>query len=123
MQNIAGHEANVFLFRFVLKASAIDYVESEAIAEDMYPDIATQILPLARKCAMTLSRYRHLCETETIFDAYILSDGELEVMLSPGLGIEIPIAEKQELFDNGHDISMLLIGVMDRRYKEVTGAN
>ena len=96
---------------------AIDYVESEPIAEDMYPDIADRIFPLAKACAKTLSHYRHLCETNTIFDGYILSDGQLEVMLSPGLGIKIPDSEKQILFDNGCSIAKLLIDVMERRSK------
>ena len=117
MQNIAGHEALCFLFRFILKENAIDYVESEPIAEDMYPDIADRIFPLAKACAKTLSHYRHLCETNTIFDGYILSDGQLEVMLSPGLGIKIPDSEKQILFDNGCSIAKLLIDVMERRSK------
>jgi hypothetical protein len=51
-------------------------------------------------------------------DGNILTDGGLELMLSPGLGKYIPPAEKEQLFRDAGEIGNLLIAVMDRRTGE-----
>lgn len=52
-------------------------------------------------------------------DGNILLDGGFEVMLSPGLGKHFAKQEKQNLFNDAHKISELLLDVMKRRSKEI----
>lgn len=118
MKNLAGNEVSIFLFQFILQKSGIRFVLNESIAEDMYPEIDKQMQPLAQACGETLSRYRSFSHSEIIMDGNLLTDGCFEVMLSKGLGIHIPESEKQNLFNDAHAISELLMEVMDRRTLE-----
>ena len=119
MKNLAGNDVSIFLFRFVLRKNAISFVLNESIAEDMYPEIDEQIQPLAQACSETLLRYKNLCHGNTIMDGNILVDGCFEVMLSKGLGNHFAEREKQNLFNDAHQIANLLIEVMNRRTKEL----
>ncbi len=85
----------------------------------MYPDIESQLQPLVHACCETLLRYKAMCRTDTIMDGNILMDGDFEVMLSKGLGAHFKEREKQNLFNDAHNIAKLLIDVMDRRSKEL----
>ena len=85
----------------------------------MYPDIEMQMKPLAIACCETLVRYKHLSVGNTIMDSNILVTGELEFMLSKGLGQYFVPDEKEQLFQNAKAISDLLIMVMNRRSKEM----
>ena len=119
MKNLAGNYVSIFLFRFVLRKNAISFVLNESIAEDMYPEIDEKIQPLTQACGETLMRYKKLCRGETIMDGNILVDGCFEVMLSKGLGKRFAEREKQNLFNDAHEIANLLMEVMDRRTKEL----
>lgn len=119
MKNLAGNDADIFLFRYVLGKNAINFVLNESIAEDMYPEINEQIEPVAKACGATLLRYREKCFGDTIMDSHILVDGHLELMLSKGLGRHFDEKEKENLFDDAHKISKLLLEVIDRRSKEM----
>ncbi|OAI06715.1 MULTISPECIES: hypothetical protein [Methylomonas] len=114
MQNIAGNDVSIFLFRFEIRGHAIDFVLNEAIAEDMYPDIDEKMKPLVHACCETLLRYRHLSVSNTIMDGNFLVTGEFEVMLSKGLGQHFAHDEKQRLFQDAKNIADLLGEVMDR---------
>ncbi|MCD1416950.1 hypothetical protein IOC51_23285 [Vibrio parahaemolyticus] len=118
MKNLAGNDVSIFLFRFEQQEKALSFVLNEAIAEDLYPDSQTQLLPLIHVCSETLLRYRHRCRTSAIMDMNILTDGDLEVMLSPGLGRYFPDREKLYLFSDAHDMAKILMNVMDRRSQE-----
>ncbi|WP_287101563.1 hypothetical protein [Hydrotalea sp. AMD] len=115
MKNIAGNNVSIFLYRFDLLGNGIDFVLNEAIAEDMYPDIAEKMKPLVHACCETLLRYRHLSVSNIIMDGNILVTGEFEVMLSQGLGRHFPDIEKQQLFQDAKKVADLLTEVMDRR--------
>jgi hypothetical protein len=98
LKNLAGNDVSIFLFRFDLKGShGIDFVLNEAIAADMYPDLDEQMKPLAHVCCETLLRYRHLSVSSTIMDCNVLDTGEVEVMLSRGLGKHFREQEKNNL--------------------------
>ncbi len=118
LKNIAGNDVSIFLYRFELHDKGISFVLNEAIAEDMYSDIAVQLTPLAHKCCETLTRYRRLSVSDTIMDGNILITNQFEVMLSKGLGIHLFHDEKMQLFKYAEDIADLLIKVIDRRGKE-----
>jgi hypothetical protein len=118
LKNLAGHDASIFLFRFDITESGISFVLNEAIAADMYEDIHEKLMPLSHACDETLLRYKELSVSPTIMDGYILTSGEFEVMLNPGLGKYFPEPEKKELFADAKRIADLLIEVMDRRTKE-----
>lgn len=118
MNNLAGHDASIFLFRFDISGNGISFVLNEGIVADMYEDVHEKLIPLAHACGETLSRYKELSVSPTIMDGHILMSGEVEVMLSPGLGKYFPEAEKQELFADAKRIADLLGTVMDRRTKE-----
>ncbi|MCQ9090900.1 hypothetical protein [Vibrio alginolyticus] len=118
MKNLAGNEISIFLFRFELQELALSFVLNEAIAEDLYQDTQTQMLPLIHVCSETLLRYRHRCRTSTIMDVNILMDGDLEVMLSPGLGRYFPDREKLYLFSDAYDMAKILMAVMEKRTHE-----
>src|SRR5664279_5685721 len=45
LKNIAGNEISIFLFRFVLRGRAIDFVLNEEIAADMYPEVDEELKP------------------------------------------------------------------------------
>jgi hypothetical protein len=115
LENIAGSDVSIFLFRFELRGNGVDFVLNEAIAADMYQDVDAEIKPLVRACCETLLRYRHLSVSNTIMDGNILATGEFEVMLSRGLGRHFAHDEKQRLFQDAKHISDLLAMVMDRR--------
>lgn len=119
MKNLAGNDVSVFLFRFVPRKNAISFVLNEGIAEDMYAEIEVQLQPLVQACCDTLLRYKHQCSGNTIMDGNILVDGHFEVMLSTGLGKHFVEREKQNLFNDAHEIAKLLMEVMDRRSKEL----
>lgn len=118
IKNLAGNDVSIFLYRFELLPYGIDFVLNEVIAEDMYPDIAVQLTPLAHKCCEILTRYRDLSISETIMDGSILTTNEFEVMLSKGLGIHLLHDEKMRLFKYAEDLADLLIEVISRRAKE-----
>ncbi|EGQ8057068.1 hypothetical protein HPX47_004519 [Vibrio alginolyticus] len=118
MKNLAGNEVSIFLFRFERQENALSFVLNETIAEDLYPDTQTQLLPLIHVCCEILLRYRHRCRTNTIMDMNILMDGDLEVMLSPGLGRYFPDREKLYLSSDAHDMAKILMDVMARRSQE-----
>ncbi len=118
LQNVAGNDVSLFLFRFELCGNGINFVLNKAIAADMYEDVDEKIKPLAHACCETLSRYRRLSVSNTIMDGNILATGEFEVMLSKGLGRHFADDEKQQLFQDAKNIADLLVAVMDRRTKE-----
>jgi hypothetical protein len=60
---------SIFLFRFEVIGNGIRFVVNEAIAEDMYPEVDEKLKPLALACCDTLSRYRHLSVSDTIWMA------------------------------------------------------
>lgn len=119
MKNLAGNDVSVFLFRFALRKNAISFVLNEGVAEDLYPDIDAQLQPLVHACCETLLRHKHQCRGDTIMDGNILIDGHFEVMLSTGLGKHFVEREKQNLFNDAHEIAKLLMEVMERRSKEL----
>jgi len=119
MKSLAGNRVSIFLFHFVLRKNAISFVLNESIAEDLYPEADEQLEPLVHVCGETLMRYRHLCHEEIIMDGNILEEGCFEVMLKTGLGIHFAQTEKQNLFNDAHEIAKLLIDVMDRRTLEL----
>ena len=119
MKNLAGNDVSVFLFRFVPRANAITFVLNEGIAEDLYPEIEVQLQPLIHACCETLLRYKHQCRGDTIMDGNLLVDSNFEVMLSTGLGKHFVEREKQNLFNDAHEIAKLLMEVMERRSKEL----
>lgn len=118
LKNLADSDVSIFLYRFELLPYGIDFVLNEIIAEDMYPDIAVQLTPLAHKCCEILTRYRHLSVSDTIMDGNILTTNQFEVMLSKGLGIHLFHDEKMRLFKYAEDLADLLIKVISRRAKE-----
>ena len=118
MKNLAGNNVAIFLYRFVLRQNAISFVLNEAIAEDMYPDIEKQMQPIVHACSETLLRHKALCNGETIMDGNILTDNCFEVQLSPGLGVHFADKDKQNLFNDAHEIAKLLMEVMGRRSNE-----
>jgi predicted XRE-type DNA-binding protein len=118
LKNLADSDVSIFLYRFELLPYGIDFVLNEVIAEDMYPDIAVQLTPLAHKCCEILTRYRHLSVSDTIMDGSILTTNQFEVMLSKGLGIHLFHDEKMRLFKYAEDLADLLIKVISRRAKE-----
>ena len=119
LKNLAGHDVSIFLYKFVLRKNAISFVINESIAEDMYPDIEKKMQPYLHACSESLLRKKHLCDNEVIMDGNILTDGCFEVMLTPGLGKHFVSTEKQNLFNDAHEIAELLIEVMDMRSKEI----
>lgn len=119
LKNVTGNDVSIFLFRFELRSHGIDFVLNEAIAEDMYPDINEKMQPLVHACCETLSRYRHLSVSNTIMDGNVLVTGELEVMLSKGLGQYFAHDEKERLFEDAKNIADLLAMVMDRGTQEM----
>lgn len=119
MKNLAGHDVSIYLFRFVLRKSAISFVLNEAIAEDLYPESERQLQPLVQACSETLLRHKTHCQANTIMDGNILTDGYFEVQLSPGLGKHFDPREKQALFHDANEIAQLLMAVMDRRTQEM----
>jgi hypothetical protein len=108
LKNLAGNEISLFLFRFELDATSINFVLNEGIAADMYPDVDEQMRPLIHACCETLLRYKHLSVSNTIMDGTILATGEFEVMLSRGLGKYFPEDEKQNLFQDAKHIADFL---------------
>jgi hypothetical protein len=118
LKNLAGNGAAIFLFRFEVISNGITFVVNQEIAMDMYPDIDGKLKPLAHACCETLSRYRHISVSTTIMDGNFLDTGELELMLSRGLGKYVPESEKQQLFQDAKRIADLLDEVMIRRTKE-----
>ena len=119
VKNLAGNDVSVFLFSFALRKNAISFVLNEGVAEDMYPDIDAQLEPLVHACCETLLRHKHQCHGDTIMDGNLLIDGHFEVMLSTGLGKYFGETEKQNLFNDAHEIAKLLMEVMERRSKEL----
>jgi hypothetical protein len=119
LKNIAGNEVSIFLFRFELRGSCIDFVLNETIAADMYPDVDEELKPLVHACCETLLRYKHLSVSNTIMDGNFLATGGFEVMLSKGLGRHFAQDEKERLFQDAKDISDGLATVMDRRTQEL----
>ncbi len=109
------------MYRFELLPYGIDFVLNESIAEDMYPDIAIKLTPLAHECCKTLTRYRELSVSDTIIDGNILITNQFEVMLSKGLGIHLFHNEKMQLFKYAEEIADLLIMVMNKSSEEVNG--
>ena len=86
VQNVAGNDVSIFLFRFELSGNGIHFVLNEAIAADMYQDVDEQLKPLAYACCETLLRYRHLSVSNTIMDGNILATGEFELTFRTPLG-------------------------------------
>lgn len=119
LKNIAGNDASIFLFRFELRGSGIDFVLNETIAADMYQDVDEELKPLVHACCETLLRYQHLSISNTIMDGHFLATGGFEVMLSKGLGRHFAQDEKERLFQDAKNISDLLATVMDRRTQEL----
>src|SRR5215471_4937443 len=118
IKNLAGNDVSIFLFRFELSGTGINFVLNEAIASDMYQDVDEKLKPLAHACCETLLRYKHLSVNDTIMDGNILATGEFEVMLSKGLGRHFADEEKQQLFQDAKTIADLLVAVMDRKTQE-----
>lgn len=119
LKNLAGNPVSIFLCRFDLKGSnGIDFVLNEEIHKDMYPDLESKLRPLVRAIGETLLRYRHLCKGNTIMDLNILTTGEAEVMLSPGMGKYFDPKEKDNLFEDTKLINNILGEVMSRRTLE-----
>src|SRR5262252_8172913 len=119
LQNVAGNNVSLFLFRFEVIGNGIDFVVNQAIASDMYQDVDEKLKPLAHACCETLLRYRQLSVSNIIMDGNILDTGEFEVMLSRGLGRHFAETEKQQLFLDAKNIADLLVEVMDRKTKEL----
>src|SRR5262252_2088744 len=119
LQNVAGNNVSLFLFRFEVIGNGIDFVVNQAIAADMYQDVDEKLKPLAHACCETFLRYRHLSVSNTIMDGNILATGEFEVMLSKGLGRHFAEDEKQQLFQDAKTIADLLVEVMDRKTQEL----
>jgi hypothetical protein len=105
VQNLAGNDVSIFLFRFELSGNGIHFVLNQAIAADMYQDVDEKLKPLAHACCETLLRYRHLSVSNTMMDGNILATGEFEVMLSKGLGRHFANEEKQQLFPHSIQFS------------------
>src|SRR5215469_10397454 len=119
LNNLAGNDVSIFLFRFELRGNGIDFVLNKGIAADMYPDVDEKLKLLAHACCETLLRYRPLSVSSTIMDGNILATGEFEVMLSKGLGRHFAEDEKQQLFQDAKTIADLLVEVMDRKTQEL----
>ncbi|CAM4362395.1 hypothetical protein BAMA_16280 [Bacillus manliponensis] len=105
----------IFLFRFDIKESGIDFVLNEKIAEDMTPYYDDLLRPLAISLARTLNFYRAFSTDPTILYCNILDDNQLEIMLSKGLGQYIDAYTKNQIiFDNGKLIAEILMEVMSQ---------
>ncbi|PEF36938.1 hypothetical protein CON72_14055 [Bacillus wiedmannii] len=64
--------------------------------------------------ADTLQLYRSLSKHPTILTGKILNNGQLEVMLSEGLGQCIDLYTKNQIiFEDGKRIADILVNVMD----------
>lgn len=104
----------IFLYRFDLKDNGIDFVLNEQIAADMIPVYEEKLRPLVASLAETLCLYRSLSKYTTILTGEILENGEIEVMLSEGLGQCIDTyTNNQIIFESGKCIADILIQVMD----------
>jgi hypothetical protein len=83
LQNIAGNDASIFLFRFELQSNrSIDFVLNEEIAADMYPDVDEDLNPLVHACCETLLRYQHLSVSNIIMDGHLMSLGGFELSIT-----------------------------------------
>ncbi len=118
LKNLAGHAVSVFLFRFDLSGTCMSFVVNEGIAADMFPDVDMRLQPLVAACSETLLRYRDRRTGDTMLDGSILTSGEGEVMLSPGLGQHLLAEEKQRLLRDAAAIATLLVEVMERSSQE-----
>lgn len=119
MNNIAGHEASIFLFKFIINGNGISCILNDSIAEDMRQNAKEQFQSLSTACMQTLQRYKELSRGDVIFDCYILTDGHVEVMLSKGLGNHFIEEEKQNLFDDAAKMAVILQDVMAQASKEM----
>lgn len=119
MFNLAGHKASIFLYRFVFRVNGISFVVNESIAEDFYQDTDGELRPLVESCSIILLRYRNYCSGDTVMDGHILLDGDFEVMLEPGLGRYFDSGDKHRLFHAAHQISNVLLDVIERRSIEI----
>ncbi|MDM8365762.1 hypothetical protein [Bacillus thuringiensis] len=109
----------IFLYRFDLKENGIDFVLNEQIAADMLPHYDALLRPLVASLADTLQLYRSLSKHPTILTGKILDTGQLEVLLSEGLGQYIDIYTKNQiLFEDGKRIADILVNVMDSHTSE-----
>lgn len=113
-RNIAGNDVSIFLFRFELHETGIDFILNEGIVADLYQALEAQLKPLVHACCATLSRYRSLSRSKVIMDGNFLVSGEFEVMLSHGLGQYFEPQEKARLFQHAKQIADLLTMVMHR---------
>lgn len=104
----------IFLYQFDLKENGIDFVLNEQIAADMLPHYDAMLRPLVISLADTLQRYHSLSKHPTILTGKILDNGELEVMLSEGVGKYIDTyTKKQIILESGKCIADVLIQVMN----------
>lgn len=104
----------IFLYRFDLKENGIDFVLNEQIAADMLPHYDALLRPLVASLADTLQLYRSLSTHPAILTGKILNNGQLEVMLSEGLGKHIDVYTKNQIiFEDGKRIADILVNVMD----------
>ncbi|MGE6964174.1 hypothetical protein ACQKIW_30915 [Bacillus thuringiensis] len=102
----------IFLYRFDLKANGIDFVLNEQIAADMLPHYDALLRPLVASLADTLRLYRSLSKHPTILTGKILDNGQLEVMLSEGVGqcIDGYIKDRM-ILKNGKRIADILMEI------------
>ncbi|MCQ6307190.1 hypothetical protein [Bacillus cereus] len=99
----------IFLYRFDVKENAIHFVLHEQIAADMLPQYDVLLRPLVTSLADTLQLYRSLNKHPTILTGKILDNGQLEVMLSEGLGQYIDVYTKDQIiFEDGKRIADIL---------------
>ncbi|HFK1812607.1 TPA: hypothetical protein ACGXQD_005793 [Bacillus cereus] len=104
----------IFLYRFDVKDNHINFVLNEQIAADMLPHYDALLRPVVASLADTLRLYRSLSKHPTILTGKILDNGQLEVMLSEGLGQYIAVYTKNQIiFEDGKRIADILVNVMD----------
>ena len=115
LKNLADHDVDIFLFRFVVRDDVIHCCINETIWADMYVDIDVLLASFVENCSQILHKYKQYFPNEMLLDGCILMDGCLELMLSKGMGEYFTMADKDTLFSNAKAIAELLMEVMERR--------
>lgn len=113
MKTLLGSEITIYLLEVKRKGSGLEMFINDVISEDMLEIDHKDVKFIGNSCLETLSRYKHLTNSNILMDVHLVEDG-MEVNLPQGFGKHIPDKEKTSLFDDAAKIGNLLIDVMDR---------
>jgi hypothetical protein len=104
----------IFLYRFDIVDGGINFVLNEGIALDMSAKYEEILRPIVFSLSTLLDKYKHLSTNQTIFKATVLDNGELDLLLSEGLGKHIDSFTKNEgIFKGGIAIANICGNIMD----------